>query len=344
MSTLSSKNILVIQTAFIGDTILASQFAYQLSQEFPGASIHFFLRKGNESVIENLPFITKTWIWDKKGGKTKNLLRLIKELRNIRFDFVFNLHRHFNSGLVTASMKGDQKLGFKQNPLSFFFDKKVNHEIPHIGASGKSWHEVQRNLLLLKAAKPGFEISEEAKNYRPHLPVSEKNREKVAPYTSCGEYFVVAPASVWFTKAWSEHKFRELTTALNAKGKVFLIGGPDDHALCERIGKDLTNVENLCGKLSLLDSGALMEKAKRVFVNDSGPLHLASCMNAKTTAIFCSTVPEFGYTPLAEDSVVIDMGKMDCRPCGLHGHTACPLGHYKCSEDIEVSRVLATIN
>ncbi|MFA5584046.1 MAG: glycosyltransferase family 9 protein, partial [Bacteriovoracaceae bacterium] len=179
---------------------------------------------------------------------------------------------------------------------------------------------------------------------RPHLPVSEKNREKVAPYTSSGEYFVVAPASVWFTKAWSEHKFRELTTALNSKGKVFLIGGPDDHALCERIGKDLENVENLCGKLSLLDSGALMEKARRVFVNDSGPLHLASCMNAKTTAIFCSTVQEFGYTPLAEDSVVIDMGEMDCRPCGLHGHTACPLGHYKCSEDIEVSRVLATIN
>lgn len=344
MSTTSSKNILIIQTAFIGDTILASQFAYQVSQEFPGSQIHFFLRRGNESVIQNLPFITKTWIWDKKGGKTRNLIRLIRELRDIRFDFVFNLHRHFNSGLVSASVRGEEKIGFKQNPLSMFYSKKINHQIPHISPAQNIWHEVQRNLELLKIAKPSFEINEDAKNYRPHLPVSDKNREKVSPFSSVGEYFVVAPASVWFTKAWSEHKFRSLTEELSKKAKVYLIGGPDDAPLCERIRGELPQVENLCGKLSLLDSAALMEKAKRVFVNDSGPLHLSSCVNAKTTAIFCSTVTDFGYTPLSSDSVVIDMGKMDCRPCGLHGHESCPLGHYKCSEDIEVARVLATIN
>lgn len=342
MSTSTSKNILIIQTAFIGDTILASQFAFQVSQEFPGAQIHFFLRKGNEAVIQNLPFIHQTWIWDKRGGKTKNLIRLIKELRKINFDIVFNLHRHFNSGLVTAMMNSPLKIGFKQNPLSFLYHKKVTHQIPHISSEGNHWHEVQRNLELLRMAKPDFIISENAKDYRPHLPVSEKNFEKVSAFTSGGEYFVVAPASVWFTKAWSEHKFQKLCSELNKRGRVYLVGGPDDAPLCERIGSGLENAQNLCGKLSLLDSAALMKNAKRVFVNDSGPLHLASCMNAKTTAIFCSTVPEFGYTPLAADSVVIDNGKMSCRPCGLHGHKACPLGHYKCSEEIEVSKVLQT--
>lgn len=343
MRNQSSKNILVIQTAFIGDTILASQFAYQLSVEFPGANIHFFLRKGNESVIQNLPFITKTWVWDKKGGKTKNLMRLIGELRQIQFDAVFNLHRHFNSGLITALMKSREKIGFKQNPLSFFYTKKVNHLIPHISKEGNTWHEVQRNLELLTFLKPDFKISENQKDYRPHLPVTEKNFEKIAQYTQ-EEYFVVAPASVWFTKAWSEHKFNALVEELTKRGKVLLIGGPDDFALCDRIANNNPATQNLCGKLSLLDSAALMKNAKRVFVNDSGPLHLASCMNANTTAIFCSTVTDFGYTPLSQNSVVVDMGKMDCRPCGLHGHKSCPLGHYKCSEDIEISRVLATIN
>jgi heptosyltransferase-2 len=127
-------------------------------------------------------------------------------------------------------------------------------------------------------------------------------------------------------------------------GKVYFIGAPGDKELCDRIGKDFSNTENLCGGLSLLDSAALMKKAKRVFVNDSAPLHLASSVNARTTAIFCSTVPEFGYTPLADDSVVIDVGNtLSCRPCGLHGHKACPLGHFKCSLDIEVKKVLQTI-
>src|SRR5690606_13829362 len=336
MTNDSSKNILIIQTAFIGYTILASHFARALKDLYPNSKIHFFLRKGNESVIEGLPTIEKTWVWDKKGGKTRNLFRLISELREIKFDMVFNLHRHFNSGLVSVFMRSPFKAGFKQNPLSAFYTRKINHQIP----DPRGWHEVQRNLELI----PGYKISDNPKIYKPELPIKEKNREKVAAYTS-GEYFVVAPASVWFTKAWSEGKYRALTEELVKQGKVYFIAAPSDKELCDRIRKDFPNTENLCGMLNLLDSAALMEKAKRVFVNDSAPLHLASCVNAKTTAIFCSTVPEFGYTPLADDSVVVDTGKtLSCRPCGLHGHKACPLGHYKCSEDIEIQRVLETIN
>jgi heptosyltransferase-2 len=339
----SSKTILIIQTAFIGDTILASHFARAVKAEYPNSKIHFFLRKGNESVIQGLSTVDKVWVWDKAGGKTKNLIKLILELRQIRFDLVFNLHRHFNSGLVSALMKAIFKAGFRQNPLSFFCTHKVDHLIPH-KSNGSAWHEVQRNLQLLKLAAPAVKISDNAKLYKPELPLQEKNHQKVAPY-STGDYFVVAPASVWFTKAWSEHKFRELTQELSLRGKVFFIGAPTDKELCGRISQDIANTEVLCGQLNLLDSAALMKNAKRVFVNDSAPLHLASCVNAKTTAIFCSTIQDFGYTPLADDSVVVDVGQtLECRPCGLHGHKKCPLGHFRCSEDIEVRRVLATIS
>lgn len=342
MNDASSKTILIIQTAFIGDTILASQFARAVKDKYPNSKIHFFLRKGNESVIQGLSTVEKVWVWDKAGGKTKNLLKLIWELRKIRFDLVFNLHRHFNSGLVSALIKSPFKAGFIQNPLSFFYTHKVNHLIPHKSMSGV-WHEVQRNLQLLQKAEPTFVISENAKLYKPELPLLDKHFSKVAPHTD-GEYFVIAPASVWFTKAWSEHKYRELTRELSQMGKVLFIGAPTDKDLCDRIRKDIPNTENLCGALNLLDSAALMKKAKRVFVNDSAPLHLASCVNAKTTAIFCSTVQEFGYTPLADQSIVIDVGNsLSCRPCGLHGYKQCPLGHFKCAEEIEVKRVLGTV-
>lgn len=342
MNDASSKTILIIQTAFIGDTILASQFARAVKDQYPNSRIHFFLRKGNESVIQGLPTIEKVWVWDKTGGKTKNLFKLILELRKIRFDMVFNLHRHFNSGLVSALMKSAFKAGFSQNPLSFFYTHKVNHLIPHKSMSGV-WHEVQRNLQLLQKSEPTLQIADNSKIYKPELPLQEKHFAKVAPHVE-GDYFVVAPASVWFTKAWSEHKYRELTQELAKRGKVLFIGGPTDKDLCDRIRKDIPNTDNLCGQLNLLDSAALMKKAKRVFVNDSAPLHLASCVNAKTTAIFCSTVQEFGYTPLADDSVVVDVGnELSCRPCGLHGYKECPLGHFKCAEDIDVKRVLATI-
>lgn len=335
MNDASSKTILIIQTAFIGDTILASHFARAVKDLYPNSKIHFFLRKGNESVIQGLPTIEKTWVWDKAGGKTKNLMKLISELREIKFDMVFNLHRHFNSGLVSAMMKSPFKAGFKQNPLSMFYTRKINHQIP----DPRGWHEVQRNLELI----PDYKISDNSKIYKPELPIQQKNVDKVSQYVN-DNYFVVAPASVWFTKAWSEHKYRELTAELSKMGKVYFIGAPSDKELCDRIREGFPNTENLCGALNLLDSAALMKNARRVFVNDSAPLHLASCVNAKTTAVFCSTIPGFGYTPLADDSVVVDVGdELSCRPCGLHGYQKCPLGHFKCSEDIAISKVIATI-
>jgi len=336
MTTVSSKTILIIQTAFIGDTILASHFARAIKDKFPDSKIHFLLRKGNEAVIQGLPTIERTWIWDKKGSKFKNLIKLIIELRQIKFDMVFNLHRHFNSGLFTALMKSPFKAGFVQNPLSYFYTYKVNHQIP----DPRGYHEVQRNLELI----PDFKIENNSKIYKPELPIQPKNIEKVSSYL-VEDYFVVAPASIWFTKALSEKKFQELTHHLVKLGKVYFIGADSDKNLCERIRGNIPNTENLCGKLSLLDSAVLMKNARRVIVNDSAPLHLASCMNAKTTAIFCSTIPAFGYTPLADDSLVVDVGEsLGCRPCGLHGHQACPMGHFKCSEEIEIKRILETIS
>lgn len=342
MNDASSKKILIIQTAFIGDTILASQFARAVKNEYPNSEIHFFLRKGNESVIQGLSSIHKVWVWDKQGGKTKNLLKLIWNLRKIKFDMVFNLHRHFNSGLVSVFMNSPFKVGFQQNPLSIFYTHKVNHQIPHETVTGV-WHEVQRNLQLLEQASPGFKIVDNSKIYKPELPIQEKNLKKIEAY-AVGNYFVIAPASVWFTKAWSEQKYRELTVELSKQGKIYFIGAPSDKELCDRIRKDIPHTENLCGPLNLIDSAALMKNAKRVFVNDSAPLHLASCVNAKTTAIFCSTVQEFGYTPLADDSVVVDVGNsLSCRPCGLHGYKSCPLTHFGCSENISIQSVLSTI-
>jgi heptosyltransferase-2 len=100
----------------------------------------------------------------------------------------------------------------------------------------------------------------------------------------------------------------------------------------------------LAGQLSLLQSAALMSKAKRNFVNDSGPLHLCSAMDAPVTAVFCSTIPSFGFGPLSKDSKVVQTALgLACRPCGLHGRKECPEGHFKCGTSINTVDLLNTI-
>ena len=94
----------------------------------------------------------------------------------------------------------------------------------------------------------------------------------------------------------------------------------------------------------LLESAAMMAQAAWVLTNDSGPLHLASSVNAPTVAVYCSTVPAFGFGPLSERSQVVESTEsLPCRPCGVHGKTACPLGHFACGESITVDQVLRAL-
>jgi len=69
-----------------------------------------------------------------------------------------------------------------------------------------------------------------------------------------------------------------------------------------------------------------MQHAGDDMVNDSGAMHMASAVNAPVTAIYCSTVPEFGFGPVVGRAARFcrHQEKLDCRPCGLHGFKACP--------------------
>src|SRR5213595_2195938 len=121
------QKILVIQTAFIGDVVLATAMVEKLAQFYPDAQVDFLVRKGNESLLENNPHLHEILIWNKKENKIKNLFAVLKQIRQRRYDKVINLQRFFSTGLLTAFSKAKETIGFSKNPLSFFFSKRVKH-------------------------------------------------------------------------------------------------------------------------------------------------------------------------------------------------------------------------
>lgn len=320
------KNFLIIQTAFLGDVILATPIVSELNRIYPNAKIDVVVRKGNESLLANNPKINHVYVWNKKDGKYKSLLKVIKNIRKTKYDEVITLQRYTNAGLMTRLAKTKSRVGFDKNALSKMYNKTVPHSLED------GTHEVERNLKTI--AHHG------AKSLiRPELFPSESDREVVGEFTK-KKYYCLAPASVWETKKLPTSKWAELIELLIEEGEVKLIGGPTDFELCADLQKEFPHhVHNLAGKLTFLQSAALMEGAEMNFVNDSGPLHIASAMNAPTRAFFCSTVPSFGFGPLSEDSKIIETElNLDCRPCGFHGHKKCPLGHFECGHTIVISK------
>lgn len=330
--------ILLIQTAFIGDVILATSLLEKLHHEVPQAKIDFLLRKGNESLLEGHPFVNEVLIWDKKKGKYKALFHIWQGIRQEAYEVVINVQRFFSTGFITSFSKATKTIGFDKNPLASFFSDKVAHQIPSIGAgtydpqaTGTYTHEIERNCGL--AAR----LTQSDRVFLPRLYPSETDYHQVQ---QTNPYFCIAPTSVWGTKQLPAEKWLHLISQLPSDHLIFLLGAPSDVDACAAIQKSSVHpqIYNQAGKLSLLQSAALMRGAVMNYVNDSAPLHLASAMNAPVTAFFCSTVPAFGFTPLSEKSTIVEVATpLPCRPCGLHGHKECPRGHFRCAKEIIIS-------
>jgi heptosyltransferase-2 len=283
--------------------------------------------------LKEHPFVKEVLVFDKKNDKLNNLWKLLWRIRRKKYDLVVNMHRFASSGILTAFSGAKEKIGFDKNPMSSFFTRKIVHEI------GTGKHEVRRNLDLIQ------HYNDDGSS-RPKLYPTEADRKLISYFKNVGQYVCMAPTSVWFTKQWPLEKWVELIKLIPQHYRIYLLGGPADAKICEEIlkrsGKD--NVANLAGQLSFLQSAALMEGAKMNYVNDSAPMHFASAMNAPVTAIYCSTVPSFGFGPLSDSSRVVETEEpLTCRPCGLHGHQECPELHFKCALTIDAKTVMGKL-
>lgn len=327
------NKILVIQTAFIGDAILATALLESIHHSLPEASIDILVRKGNESLFQQHPFLNQVLIWDKKQSKYKNLFALLSTIRASNYDLVINLQRFGATGLLTAMSGAKITVGYDKNPFSFLFTKKVPHELD------KGLHEVDRNNNLVAWFASTLKR-------QPKLYPTKEQYDRVEAYTQ-KPFICAAPNSVWFTKQYPAHKWVDFLNQVPLDYTIYLLGAPGDAESCSWIKSQVvTNlrIEILAGKLSFLESAALMEKAAMNYVNDSAPMHIASSMNAPVAAIFCSTVPSFGFGPLSDTSFNIETTeKLSCRPCGLHGYKACPEGHFKCAEGIGTQQLIEVL-
>lgn len=341
--------ICIIQTAFPGDVVLSLGIVETLAAAYPGVELHLVVRQGNESLVVDHPLLAKTWVWNKKSEKWGGLIRLAAQLRALKFDAVVNAQRFFSSGLLAYLIKAPLCVQFNKNPLSFLGSHRVKHEIGTLGQE-QYQHELQRNHSLLMPLFEKYKPQNQTSAQLPKLYPTAADRAKVAPWQQ-KPYVCIAPASVWFTKQFPAQQWAVLAAELSHTYTVYLIGGPADSELANGILQmalahhaNPNEVQNLCGQLGFTASAALMAGAVMNYTCDSAPLHMAGAVSAPVTAVFCSTIPEFGFGPMGANGQVVETTeKLDCRPCGLHGHKACPQGHFKCATSITTHQLMAAL-
>lgn len=331
-----SASHVVVQTAFIGDVFLSIPFLKRLKDLYPDDKIIFVAKKGVADYLMKLKVIDEL-IAVNKGDKASyhDALKKINSNKNVAH--VFCLHRSFRSALFTWQIKAKKKFGFKQSLNFLFFSESVKYE--------KSFPDAIRQMALL-APVDSVTAQKVKENDWSYLNKSDvdgafKNipeffSMKVQSHTpNQVKKIALFPGSVWETKKWPVNYYAELCEKLLAEGyQVHLMGGPEEAALCEEIKAKNPKAEVLAGKMKLVDSIDFLKSCDLIIGNDSSPSHLGASVGTPVMAIFGPTTLDLGFRPWSDHSVVVENRNLTCRPCGLHGHHKCPLGHHKCMKEI----------
>ncbi|NOX89177.1 MAG: lipopolysaccharide heptosyltransferase II [Calditrichaeota bacterium] len=331
---MQAERILLIQTAYLGDTILVTALIRAVRKIFPDAVLDILVIPQTADVLRNNPHLNQILLFDKRNNKLRAFLKTLKQIKDNRYDLVITPHSSFTTGLLIRLSKIPVRVGFKRNPIRFFLNRQI--PMPDHG------HTVEKNLALLKA------FTEQSFSVQTELFPSEREKTKarklLEPLSEKRPFIAVAPGSVWRTKRWLSEYYVELSESLKDRFSLIFIGSRDERDLCAEIIEKASadGALNLAGALTLPESAAVIELCDLMICNDSGALHLANAVQTDVFAFFGPTVREFGFYPFRPNDHVFEID-LYCRPCGKHGAEKCPEGHFRCMKEIKPQDVLKKV-
>ena len=338
MAEPSWENVLLLQTSFLGDTVLTLPLIDEIKRRFPVKKLTLLCQPASRELLQDHPGIDEIIVDDKKNADRgfAGLRAKARALQAHGFTIALTPHKSLRSALMLYWAEIPCRVGFRQSKGWFFFHKRVDRD--------PSRHDVERNLSILIA----FGVRVKDCRREIELPVSAKTHEAVnRRLTGIGikeddVVIGVCPGSVWPTKRWSIAGFAELIRLIKQRMAcaILLFGGPEDALVVEEIqNRSGRAAINLVDRIGLRELPAAISRCALFVTNDSGPMHIAVARRIPTVAIFCATTPELGFFPYTENAIVVGKN-LSCRPCGTHGGRRCPLGHAHCIEQIQAQTVL----
>ena len=320
----------VIQTSFLGDTILTTPLLMQLARRGP---VDIVTTPAAASVLTGHPAVRTVIVYDKRKAHSGlfGLTTMAARLRGATYDVAYLAQGSLRSAALAFLARTPSRIGFATSAGSWLYTVRVPYR--------DDLHHAARLVMLSRpnGREPTVEET------RPSLAPGTAEREQVdallerAGVESGERLIALAPGSVWATKRWPYYV--ELARTLSGAARIVVVGGPDDRVLAGEIMSAVPNAIDATGALPMLGSADLIGRCAVIVTNDSSPLHLASAMGTPTVAIFGPTVPDFGFGPLAPVSVVVGHESLACRPCHRHGPRRCPLTHFRCMRELTAELV-----
>lgn len=286
--------LLIIKPSSLGDIVHALQVATSLKAQRDDLRISWVVREIFAPIVRACEAVDHVYVFERNAG-AKGFIRLTRELRKRKFDYVFDMQGLLRTGLMTSRAHAEHKVGRTdaREWSSLFYNQKVP-----LPPDGKRSHalEILLQFCTVLGAKP------ELKGHLRFREVDSLNLRFMS--SRGGEKIVMFPDSRRAEKCWNG--FKQLTEMLVREDRTRKVVWAGSNYVHDRGAFPPAQFFNLTGNTSLVSLPVLIKRADWVIANDSGPMHLAAAFGVKTLGIFGPTDPRlFGPYPLTAPTNVV---------------------------------------
>jgi ADP-heptose:LPS heptosyltransferase len=333
-SSTAPRNVLFIELAEMGSTVLACPAVHRLRTTYPDCRIHFLLFthiKESVTVLglipdENVFTIDTSTIWT----LARDTLRFMRTARRHRIDTTISLEMFTRAGAILGYLSGaERRLGFHAfTQPGLYAGRLLTHEVmynPHlhtwqsfvalVDAVGESTTHVPMGKFPVSAERVVPRVTSDAASRQRMLDLLKRE----SPEVEGKRLIVVNPnASQLLTiRRWPLDRYAELVERLlrDPRNACVLTGlaseGKDTRFIADRVKSG--RCVDLAGKTSLRALIDLFNVADLLVTNDSGPAHFAALTDIHVLVFFGPETPDL-YTPLTDRCTPV-YARYACSPC-----------------------------
>ncbi len=308
-----AKRILIVNVNWVGDVLFSTPFIKAVRENYPESYIACLLHPRCLEMLEGNKRLNEIIIYDEEA-RHKSLIgkmRLVAYIRKKHFDIAFILHRSFTKALITKLAGIRERVGYATKNRSFLLTKPIED-------TDQELHKVEYFLNIARAC--GIRLRDPSYEFF----VENSDRDFARDFMKSNgldgsvPFIIICPGGNWDPKRWPAANFAKVSDILIQRfnAKIAIAGAEKDIKLAEHMKAMMINPPIIAaGKTTLKQLGALMERADLVIANDTGPMHIAIAMKARTIALFGPTSPKI-TGPYGEGEYRVISKNEDCEiPC-----------------------------
>lgn len=330
---MTGRRVLFVKLAAMGDVAMASALPQTIKAMDPDAHVTWMCGRRVAELVKLFPAVDSVLTVDETkllGGagpaRVAGLLGAWRQLAGRRYDRVIIGHSDRRYELIAWPVRGPRRV-LRGSPAG------RRMRIP-----GRWFPDEYARLAA----------DEPEQGPRPRLAGLADLRDRVPdaasalPEVAGRRYAVLVPGGARNVlretpqRRWSVDRYAGVARRLVEEGLcVVLLGDERDRAVLPEFN-GVPEIVDALGRLSLTQALGVLASAAVVVCHDTGPLHLAGLVRARTVALFGPTVPhELVQTHDPRIVALWGGAHLACRPC-YDGREVAPCANNLCMQDISV--------